>query len=62
MTGLPHNYYARFQKVTKKLDDLEQEPGFGFILGIYVFHKSFRRICLILSFKSGNAECKLAPV
>ena len=28
MVGLPHNYYPRFKKVIKKIDDLEQDAGF----------------------------------
>ena len=28
MVGLPHNYYPRFKKVIKKVDDLEQDAGF----------------------------------
>ena len=28
MVGLSHNYYPRFKKVIKKLDDLEQDAGF----------------------------------
>lgn len=27
-TGLPHNYYDRFKKMIRKLDDLKQEPSF----------------------------------
>ena len=27
MVGLPHNYYPRFKKVIKKLDDLEQDAS-----------------------------------
>ena len=30
MVGLPHNYYPRFKKVIKKLDNLEQDAGFAF--------------------------------
>ena len=28
MVGLPHNYYPRFKKVIKKIDELEQDSGF----------------------------------
>ena len=28
MVGLPHNYYPRFKKVTKKVDNLEQDAGY----------------------------------
>jgi hypothetical protein len=72
MVGLPHNYYPRFKKVINKLDNLEQDASFvpfkrngtarKIIRVAQVFCKPFRKTCLALFLKSGNAGYKLVPV